>query len=723
MPHSNFPNAGMMPRKTRHDNPLIAVSPSRSLFGNTLAPLQGMMVLPTPGSVPPFVDQTQAIQAMEEGETVLGQSGEGVLDIAKAGLRLASKAFPSSLGKVAQKVLGTAAKVSGALATAQAVGAVARGPIGTKISNVLSEKFNKNPNWRPGFSGEAHLVLPTQFGLTRANFCGPGTNLQKRLPRGDKGVSEIDSACQIHDMLYTIAKSAKDIRAADDRLISDIRKAKSAGAVQKQILIKGIQAKKLGENIGVFGPETFTTLPGLQGRGFGTFGRSALLGSSGLARAGLAGRGFQTKFVPNLISQDNLTRLARRLAGHPGSVRRPDPTISGLTSLGAGHTTEAVLRKAIDPTIRGMTSGSGFAEAAARAALQTAVLRPGELLRADVLKKLRKRGKRLRGGRRGRADPPLPLGQLLSSTISQRTSIRPQPGSGFLSGLLGIVPSIVRAFKGKGLVPAGQGSGLIKDILRLLKKTKAGRELKRLGKKAQITAKQVAKLVSGAIGSQRGRGLLLAGQGQSGGIFGALASLAASIIVPAIIKKIRGRKKKKKRRKGRGLAPAGAGLKLAGQGFFGKVFNFAKKVVGKFVGGRLVTAQQGNGLAKEVARLVLRNKKLRGFFQKFKGKTPSKLISLITSRVLKSQRGSGLLLAGQGQKGGIFGALASLAASIIIPEVIRKIRGRKKKRGRKKRKGRGLSPAGAGIGSVLAKLAASIAAPELIKLVRRRRRK
>ena len=182
------------------------------------------------------------------------QSGEGVFDIATSVLK---GAMPAAL---AWKAATTAGKLAGKLVT---------GKVGTKISNVLSTKFNKNPNWRPGFPGEAHLVLPTPWSLTRANYAGPGTNLGARLARGDLGVDGpkgIDIASKTHDMLYNAARTKEDIRKADNRLISDIRKS-SAGPVTRALAVKMLQAKKFGENVGVFGAETFTKLPGLKGKG------------------------------------------------------------------------------------------------------------------------------------------------------------------------------------------------------------------------------------------------------------------------------------------------------------------------------------------------------------------------------------------------------------------------------------------------------------------------
>lgn len=201
------------------------------------------------------------------------QVGSGILDLGESALK----------GATAAVTAFTTAKVA-----AKAVGELARGPVGTAISNFLSRKFNKNPEWRPGFPGESHLVLPTEFGLTRANFAGPGTSLQARLDRGDVGVdgaSGIDAASKIHDILYNIARNPKDIRDADNLLISDIKRG-SAGPKTKALSIKMLEAKKFGENVGVFGPETFTKLPKLGSSEVRDVGRQA---GGGVAAGGLGG--------------------------------------------------------------------------------------------------------------------------------------------------------------------------------------------------------------------------------------------------------------------------------------------------------------------------------------------------------------------------------------------------------------------------------------------------
>ncbi|GBP42632.1 hypothetical protein EVAR_87183_1 [Eumeta japonica] len=70
--------------------------------------------------------------------------------------------------------------------------------------------------------------LPFELHLPGYNYCGPGTKLQKRLTRGDKGINPLDEACKQHDIEYSrtsdiIERNKADIilaNAAHNRFIS-----------------------------------------------------------------------------------------------------------------------------------------------------------------------------------------------------------------------------------------------------------------------------------------------------------------------------------------------------------------------------------------------------------------------------------------------------------------------------------------------------------------------
>lgn len=51
-------------------------------------------------------------------------------------------------------------------------------------------------------------------------YCGPGTNLEKRLARGDPGINPLDKACKVHDIAYSKFSGDQERREADKELAS-----------------------------------------------------------------------------------------------------------------------------------------------------------------------------------------------------------------------------------------------------------------------------------------------------------------------------------------------------------------------------------------------------------------------------------------------------------------------------------------------------------------------
>lgn len=157
---------------------------------------------------------------------------------------------------------GLVASTVAVLEAAKAIDELAFGGVGTSVSNTLSLAFNKNPDWRPGFSGERHIVLPTDHGLTRANFAGPGTRLGARVLRGDVGVDGprgIDAAAKLHDIDYTRATTRQDIAEADRKFLRRVDES-TQGPKTKAIVRTAIRAKTLVEDIGLTDPLASTRL-------------------------------------------------------------------------------------------------------------------------------------------------------------------------------------------------------------------------------------------------------------------------------------------------------------------------------------------------------------------------------------------------------------------------------------------------------------------------------
>lgn len=454
---------------SQYQNPIlndvtVPVSTTRSLLQSQLT--TGLYIRKSISPVGElFTDITDELKKEASGE---GQGGEGVLDLVKAGLDVAKNVAP----KVALAVLAaTAAKKIGT--------AVTTGKIGTKITNIAQETFSKNPNARPKFSGEAHMLLPTKYGITLANYCGPGTNLLERIRRKDPGVdgpNGVDIACKAHDILYMLAKTPEDLRRADDRLISDVGKS-SQGPKTKALIINLIKAKKFGEDIGAFGPETFTKLKGLSGTG----------------RQGPP---------PGILFKQSMMDVLNKKPYRMGGIGIIDSPSQEFNPAGTG----------IIPSKRDVQK-----------LIKDLPPLPADRLREELLEDLNI------GVRKGKKLVSV-VNKVAGKKIKDVRKILKGGQFGLLASLAAsfIVPQIIKAFtkkKGKGLNPAGAGLRLAGAGTHLAGGQLKPKDLiKLLSKSPLLTRKLVQSLKHKKLKKQKG------------GQFGLLASLAASFIVPEIIK-------------------------------------------------------------------------------------------------------------------------------------------------------------------------------------------
>lgn len=62
--------------------------------------------------------------------------------------------------------------------------------------------------------------LGTELHIPTYRFCGPGTKLEKRLTRGDKGIDLLDEACKEHDIAYSKHSDLAERHKADQLLSS-----------------------------------------------------------------------------------------------------------------------------------------------------------------------------------------------------------------------------------------------------------------------------------------------------------------------------------------------------------------------------------------------------------------------------------------------------------------------------------------------------------------------
>lgn len=130
----------------------------------------------------------------------------------------------------------------------------------TKYKNLYGKYINKNPNWRPSYVGERHLIDP--YSGTMHNYSGPGTQTRKRLARGDPPVDGpygLDMQSMKHDIAYMNAQNFGSIRRADKKYIQDVKKS-SAGLISKGIAIGAIKSKMKAEDLGLLKKKAMMSL-------------------------------------------------------------------------------------------------------------------------------------------------------------------------------------------------------------------------------------------------------------------------------------------------------------------------------------------------------------------------------------------------------------------------------------------------------------------------------
>lgn len=74
------------------------------------------------------------------------------------------------------------------------------------------------PKRKFGFIDHILAKLP-EIHISGYSFCGPNTNLQIRLARGERGINTLDYACMEHDIAYTESKNLKSRCKADKLLV------------------------------------------------------------------------------------------------------------------------------------------------------------------------------------------------------------------------------------------------------------------------------------------------------------------------------------------------------------------------------------------------------------------------------------------------------------------------------------------------------------------------
>ena len=139
------------------------------------------------------------------------------------------------------------------------------------FDNVYAKALNMIPSsdntGTKVFPGERHAPLKLKNGrMGIANFVGPGTQVLKRLRRGDSGRTPVDDVAKMHDINYTLAQNSKNkkeqiqkIRNADNRMLKSLDKITrdKTDAWQNVKVGKLIAVKTKLEDIGIMSKGSF----------------------------------------------------------------------------------------------------------------------------------------------------------------------------------------------------------------------------------------------------------------------------------------------------------------------------------------------------------------------------------------------------------------------------------------------------------------------------------
>ena len=83
-----------------------------------------------------------------------------------------------------------------------------------------------------------------EFHTPGYHYAGPGTQLTKRLARGDPGINRLDKIAKQHDIAYSKAKNLQDKWKADDVMIRAIDRLPGKKKLTEKMVKKIMQAKR-----------------------------------------------------------------------------------------------------------------------------------------------------------------------------------------------------------------------------------------------------------------------------------------------------------------------------------------------------------------------------------------------------------------------------------------------------------------------------------------------
>lgn len=190
----------------------------------------------------------------QSSQSINDMNGEGIMDLVRG---LMSKG--KQAGKFLWEHKGDIAKAG------QMASDLYQSDVGKAVQNLLP---SSDESARAGYAGERHAILQLpngKYGV--ANYMGPGTQVIKRLKRGDPPRTLSDKTAMRHDIDYALAAGAKDkptqerlIREADRRMVSNLNRIAKNKSDAKKNIFQGrrlIQGKMAAEDVGLMKKGSF----------------------------------------------------------------------------------------------------------------------------------------------------------------------------------------------------------------------------------------------------------------------------------------------------------------------------------------------------------------------------------------------------------------------------------------------------------------------------------
>lgn len=214
----------------------------------------------------------------------------------------------------------------------------------------MTQKFKK----RGGTLNTLINKLPFELHIPSYNYCGPGTKLNKRLSRRDKGINPLDEACKEHDIAYSKYSHIKDRNKADQILAKKAfqRFQASDSTFGEKIAALGVSGiMKAKSKLGMGVRKT--------GKGLKRKKSQAISFQSAVQKIkrGIVGKRYKNlqtaaKDSWSIIKNQNVKRPTKRIIPIPksGGFLPLIPLFSGLAALGALGSSAAAITKAVTDT-------------------------------------------------------------------------------------------------------------------------------------------------------------------------------------------------------------------------------------------------------------------------------------------------------------------------------------------------------------------------------------